>query len=226
MVLTIAGQRRSRHAILLQTGLQNARIRIYKARSEDLEPGQPLTLTLYGTPMLTGIITAVQRDYRHWIIDGHSKVLYELATETVSAINGDSRKPSEIAPDITPAMIQFDGSIDIVLPRWGCRNGRTRRWALESLINTIGARTGQQVTWRFDPRQDLIIVEPNRDAWTPMDPPGIKPRRREGAEVIYPAVDLQPGDLIAPDGPNEQIEMVSTLWRVRKQYSRCRVVRA
>ena len=63
-----------------------------------------------------------------------------------------------------------------------------------------------------------MIVEPNRDAWVPADP-GVA-RRREGNTLIYDAVDVQAGDAL-PGGL--QVEMATTLWRVRKRYSRVRV---
>ena len=70
---------------------------IYKAKREDIEPGQPVEVTLRDAPVFTGVVTAVQRDYRHVIIDARAAMLHTMATETVSAINGDSRKASEIA---------------------------------------------------------------------------------------------------------------------------------
>ena len=90
MVLTVAGSRRTRHAIVLRTALQDARATLYKARREDIEPGQPVEITLRTAPVFTGVVTAVQRDYRHVIIDARAAMLHTMATETVSAINGDS----------------------------------------------------------------------------------------------------------------------------------------
>ena len=221
MVLTVAGSRRTRHAIVLRTALQDARATLYKARREDIEPGQPVEITLRDAPIFTGVVTAVQRDYRHVIIDARAAMLHTMATETVSAIMGDSRKASEIAPEILGVDPRFDGGTDIVLPRWGCREGRLMRWAWESLMRTLSARMGQPIAWRYDARADLVIIEPNRDAWEGVEP-GIA-RRREGNTLIYDAVDVQAGDAL-PSG--ELVEMTTTLWKVRKRYTRAHVVAA
>ena len=174
MVLTVAGSRRTlstRHRAAHRPagcagprGLQSCKHR------EDIEPGQPVEITLRDAPIFTGVVTAVQRDYRHVIIDARAAMLHTMATETVSAINGDSRKASEIAPEILGVDPRFDGGTDIVLPRWGCRDGRLMRWAWESFMRTLSARMGQPISWRYDARMDLVIVEPNRDAWVPAEP--------------------------------------------------------
>ena len=218
MVLSVADIRRTRHAIVLRTALQDARATVYKAKREDIEPGQPVEITLRTAPVFTGVVTAVQRDYRHVIIDARAARLHAMATETVSAINGDSRLASEIAPEILGVDPRFDGGTDIVLPRWGCRDGRPMRWAWESLMRTLSARMSEPIAWRYDARTDLVIVEPNRDAWVSADP-GIA-RRREGNTLIYDAVNVQAGDAL-PGGL--QVEMTTTLWRVRKRYSRVHV---
>ena len=119
MVLTVAGSRRTRHAIVLRTALQDARATVYKAKREDIEPGQPVEITLRDAPIFTGVVTAVQRDYRHVIIDARAAMLHTMATETVSAINGDSRKASEIAPEI----LGVDPRASIAAPTSFCRAG-------------------------------------------------------------------------------------------------------
>ena len=208
MTVTVAGRERTWAAVQLRTWPQAIEARIDKAEEDGISVDDPAVLEIAGNTALTAVVVAVRRTYRHVLIDLLPPVLLRLSRDTVGAIPEGMTDPAGIARMILDQGARFDGGTGAELVRWSTRTRRAG-WAWESLVATIADRMGLPVTWRYSARDDLVVVEPDRENW-PMADPGRDPLRYEGSFAVYPETALiQCGDRLTA-GYVTHVETVTT----------------
>lgn len=195
MIVTINGRQTPRSRIQVRAWLYAVDVRIHLSTNTG-KVGDPLALTLAGSPIFTGVITRHAVSWRHYMIDATPGLLLRMRSGVVGPLSGDAAKAVEIGRQILGVDPVMTDPTDVKLERWTTRK-RTVGWAWESLLRTISGQISQPVGWRYSPRDDMVIAETDRANWRQIQQPASQ--RNAGASIIFPVSDIQPGDVL-PDG--------------------------
>ena len=175
------------------TWLQSARAEAHFDFSESVSAGDQAEITYNGSPIITGEVSHVRTQYRHKEATIVPKVVLTLENETQSAISGDGKTFTQVARQILGDDPILQGIPNTNIVRWTTRE-QNSGWAWESLVRTVSWQTATPLMWRYDARQDKIIVEKDRSQWQEASMPrGIILR---GSRSEFDAGDVQSGDLL------------------------------
>ena len=217
MTLTVAGRTIPKSQVRVWTWPQHAWARIDLA--EDAEagsPGTPAVLTLGGVQILAGTLGPSLQVYRHVQVDIRPLVDRHFATGGGHAdpVEMNEAQLSAIAEYILQgtAQVQVQDAAKVELPRWSTIE-RPASWAWESMMRTAAGTLGVELSWRYDPRDDVIRIEADRSDWpAPTLPTAL---RSEGDSTLYPAVSLQAGDRLPTGAEVTHTETVVNTSKLR-----------
>ena len=180
--------------------------------------GDPVEITTRdGAPVLTGEVAKVERSHRHLRIVVRPAVLADMDRRMVGPVTlEDNAVPDVLAAALGPHTITALPPLDTArMVLWSTRE-RSQRWCLESIMRAL-RHDGEQVAWRFDARDDaLVVFAPGGDEQR-IEHDVERPLMARGGAVEVSAVDnqVQAGDVLN----DAEVRECKTTWTKQRKRS-------